>query len=69
MAGFVPGRDHATLDALSPDQIRQRKAAESADQRAALDKENLANLERAQTGSRRPIGSALFSIGSSGDAD
>ena len=54
MAGFVPGRDHATLDALSPDQIRQRKAAESADQRAALDKEDLANLERAQTGVTAP---------------
>ena len=54
MAGFVPGRDHATLDALSPDQIRQRKAAESADQRAALDKEDLANLERGQTGVAAP---------------
>src|SRR6266850_8403471 len=54
MAGFVPGRDHATLEALSPEQIRQRNATESADQRAALDKEDLANLERAQTGVMAP---------------
>jgi len=55
MAGFVPGRDRVTLDALSPEQTRLRQADESADQRAALDKEELANLERAQTGITAPL--------------
>jgi hypothetical protein len=54
MAGFVPGRDHATLDALAPEETRRRQAAESADRRAVLDKEDVADLERAQTGVAAP---------------
>jgi hypothetical protein len=50
MAGFVPGRDRVTLEALTPEETARRDAAEAAERRAALDKEELAELERAQTG-------------------
>jgi hypothetical protein len=49
MAGFVPGRDRVTMDAMAPEESRRRQAAEAADNRAVLDKEDLAELERAQT--------------------
>jgi hypothetical protein len=54
MAGFVPGRDRVTLEALTPEEARRRDAVEDADRRAVLDKEDLAELERAQTGSTAP---------------
>jgi hypothetical protein len=50
MAGFVPGRDRVTLEALAPDETRRRHAVESADRQAVLDKEDLAELELAQVG-------------------
>ena len=50
MSGFVPGRDRVTIDTLTPEETQRREAAESAERRAALDKEDLAELERAQTG-------------------
>jgi hypothetical protein len=50
MAGFVPGRDRATIEAVTPEVTERAQAAESAERRAALDKEELAELERAQTG-------------------
>ncbi len=54
MAGFVPGRDRVTLDALAPEESRRIQAAETADRRAVLDKEDLAELERAHTGVTAP---------------
>ena len=54
MAGFVPGRDRVTLETLAPAETRVRDAAESADHQAVLDKEDLAELERAQTGATAP---------------
>lgn len=54
MAGFVPGRDQATLEAMSPEETQRRDAAESAARRASLDKEELAALERARTGMVAP---------------
>jgi hypothetical protein len=54
IAGFVPGRDRVTLDALAPEESRRNQAAETADRRAVLDKEDLAELERAQTGVTAP---------------
>jgi hypothetical protein len=49
MAGFVPGRDRVTLEALTPEETARRDAADAADRRAALDKEELAELERAKS--------------------
>lgn len=49
MAGFVPGRDKVTLEAMDPEGSRQRQAAETAERRAVLDKEELAELEREQS--------------------
>lgn len=54
MAGFVPGRDRGTLDAMAPEESHRRQAAETAERRAVLDKEELAELERAQTGVTAP---------------
>ena len=54
MAGFVPGRDLHTLDAMNPEETQRRHDMESAEQRAKLDKEELAELERAQTGQPAP---------------
>jgi hypothetical protein len=54
MAGFVPGRDRVTLEALTPEETRRRDAVEDADRQAVLDKEDLAELERAQTGGTAP---------------
>jgi hypothetical protein len=55
MAGsFVPGRDRVTLEALAPEETRRRHALETADRQAVLDKEELAELERAQTGATAP---------------
>jgi hypothetical protein len=54
MAGFVPGRDRVTLEAIAPEAAQKANAIESAERRAALDKEELAELERAQTGARAP---------------
>jgi predicted HAD superfamily Cof-like phosphohydrolase len=50
MAGFVPGRDRATLESMTPEETQSANAVESAEHRADLDKEELAELERAQTG-------------------
>jgi hypothetical protein len=46
MAGFVPGRDRVTLEALSPEETERRDAVEATEHRAVLDKEELAQLER-----------------------
>lgn len=54
MAGFVPGRDRITLDAMAPEAARQAQDAETADRRAALDNEELAELEREQVGGAAP---------------
>jgi hypothetical protein len=54
MAGFVPGRDRVTLEALVPEETRRRHAVESADRQAVLDKEDLAELELAQAGGTAP---------------
>lgn len=45
MAGFVPGRDQVTLEALAPEETRRRHAAESAERQVVLDREELAELE------------------------
>jgi hypothetical protein len=50
MAGFVPGRDRYTLEAMDPQDAERNNAAETAERRAILDKEELAELERTQTG-------------------
>ena len=50
MAGFVPGRDRFTLDAMAPEASRRSQAAETAERRAVLDQEELAELDRAKTG-------------------
>ena len=50
MAGFVPGRDRYTLEAMDPQDAERDNAAETAERRAILDKEDLAELERTQTG-------------------
>jgi hypothetical protein len=54
MAGFVPGRDRVTLEAMAPEETQRTHAVESAEGRAVLDKEELAELERAQTGGTAP---------------
>jgi hypothetical protein len=54
MAGFVPGRDRATIEGLAPEESRLVEATEAAEHRASLDKEELAELERAQTGATGP---------------
>jgi hypothetical protein len=50
MAGFVPGRDRFTLEGVAPDEVERAEARERAERRAKLDEEELAELERAQTG-------------------
>ena len=50
MAGFVPGRDRYTLEAMDPDDAERRNTAETAERRAILDREELAELERTQAG-------------------
>lgn len=54
MAGFVPGRDRVTLDAMAPEESQRRQATETDERRAVLDKQDLAELERAQTGLTAP---------------
>jgi len=54
MAGFVPGRDRVTIEALAPEETRRKHAVESAERQADLDKEDLAELELAQTGGSAP---------------
>ena len=51
MAGFVPGRDKATIEALHPDEARRLRTLESEERQATLDKNELAEVERAQTAS------------------
>ena len=50
MAGFVPGRDRLTIEALAPEEKRRKDAVESAERQAVHDREELAELELAQTG-------------------
>lgn len=50
MAGFVPGRDRITIEALTPEETRRKQAAETAERRAALDKQELVDLELARMG-------------------
>jgi hypothetical protein len=54
MAGFVPGRDRATLEALTPEEAHRRDTVDEAERRAVLDKEDLAELERTQMGGPAP---------------
>ena len=54
MSGFVPMRDRVTIDNADPDQVRRAQATDAAEQRAALDKAELADVERAQTGATTP---------------
>lgn len=54
MSGFVPGRDRVTLEAMAPDKARSANAVESAEDRAVLDKEELAELEQEQMGAHIP---------------
>jgi len=54
MAGFVPGRDRFTIEALQPDEAQQAKTLESNERQARLDESELAELEREQTGSAPP---------------
>jgi hypothetical protein len=54
MAGFVPGRDRFTIEALHPDEARQLRTLESEERQATLDKNELAELERGQTGGAAP---------------
>ena len=54
MAGFAPGRDRVALEALDPEETQHRQAVESAERQAALDKEELADLERKQAGGAAP---------------
>lgn len=54
MAGFVPGRDRVTLEALAPEETGRRHDAESAERQAVLDKEDLAELERPRMGGTAP---------------
>ena len=56
MAGFVPGRDRVTLEALTPEEVQRTQSVESAERLAALDRKELAELERAQTGGPIPHG-------------
>jgi len=46
MAGFVPGRDRVTVDAMNPEQTQRAHAMEAAEERAGLDRQELAELER-----------------------
>jgi hypothetical protein len=54
MAGFVPGRDRFTIEALHPDEARRLQTLESEERQSTLDKNELAQLEREQTGSAAP---------------
>jgi hypothetical protein len=54
MAGFVPGRDRFTIEALDPDEARRLQTLESDKRQARLDKNELAELEREQTGTAAP---------------
>lgn len=49
MAGFVPGRDRFTIDSLHPEEARRLRTLDSEEHQAALDKTELAELERQQT--------------------
>lgn len=54
MAGFVPGRDRFTIEALHPDEAQQLTTLESNERQARLDENELAELEREQTGTAPP---------------
>jgi hypothetical protein len=54
MAGFVPGRDRFTIEALHPDEERRLRTLESEERQATLDKNELAESEREQTGGAAP---------------
>jgi hypothetical protein len=54
MAGFVPGRDRFTIEALHPDEARRLRTLASEERQATLDKNELAELEREQTGGAAP---------------
>lgn len=54
MAGFVPGRDRVTMEAFTPEETLRKQTLESAERQAVLDKEELAELERAQLGASAP---------------
>jgi hypothetical protein len=54
MAGFVPGRDRVTIEALAPEEMRRKRELEDAERRAGLDQAELAELERAQIGAPAP---------------
>ena len=54
MAGFVPGRDRFTIEALHLDEAQQANTLESKERQARLDENDLAELEREQTGNAPP---------------
>ena len=54
MAGFVPGRDRFTIEGLQPDEAQRLHALEAEERQATLDKDELAELEREQTGTPAP---------------
>lgn len=54
MAGFVPGRDRVMIESLAPEEMRRKEAAEAAERRAALDREELEELERARVSAAPP---------------
>jgi hypothetical protein len=54
MAGFVPGRDRFTIEALHPDEAERLRTLDSEERQAALDKDELAELEHEQTGTAAP---------------
>jgi hypothetical protein len=45
MAGFVPGRDRVTQDALMPEEARRTHERDEAARQAELDRAELAELE------------------------
>jgi hypothetical protein len=45
VAGFVPGRDRLTIEALHPDEAQRVRTLESEERQATLDKTELAELE------------------------
>ena len=55
MAGFVPGRDRYTLEAKNLEDAERTSTAEALERRAILDKEELIELERTQTGAARVL--------------
>ena len=54
MAGFVPGRDRFTIEGLHPDETQRLHALEAEEHQATLDKDELADLERQQSGTPAP---------------